>query len=174
MSTKDAYRPYLVRLGVVVVISLVFVAVFNEAVYMLQKDKSDRAPKTIQLVIPAGTAQQVADGEQVPGIPDEMQFVVGDVLEVRNEDSAVHELGPIWVPAGTTGRLVLDTVDRYSYSCSFVPSQFLGLDVRQPTTLQSRLTALSIAAPTMTIFLYIYGLLVFPIHPRQKPVQGQV
>jgi hypothetical protein len=172
MSAKNTYRPYLVRLGVVAVISFVFVALFNEAVYMLQKDKSDRAPKTIQLVIPAGTAEKVAKGEGVPGIPDEMQFVIGDVLEVRNEDSADHQLGPIWVPAGTTGRLVLDTADRYQYNCSFVPSQFLGLDVRQPTTLQSRLTAIYIAGPTMTIFVFIYGLLVFPIKPRQKSAQG--
>ncbi len=161
MSNKNAYWPYLVRLGVVALISFAFVAIFNEVVYLLQKDKSDRPPKTITLVIPAGTAQRVANGEAVPGIPDEMQFVVGDVLAVRNEDSANHQLGPIWVPAGATGSLVLDTADRYSYSCSFVPSQFLGLDVRQPTTLQSRLTALSIAAPTMTVLLYIYGLLYF-------------
>jgi hypothetical protein len=172
MSVKSAYRPYLVRLGVVAAISFVFVALFNEAVYILQKDKSDRPPRTIQLVIPAGTADRVAKGEDVPGIPDQMQFVVGDVLEVRNEDITDHQLGPIWVPAGTTGRMVLNTADRYSYSCSFVPSQFLGLDVRQPTTLQSRLTAIYIAAPTMTIFLYIYGLLVFPIKPRQKPAPG--
>ncbi len=165
---KPEYRPYLKRLLLVLGLSVVFVALINEGFYLLQKDKHDRAPRTLQLVIPDGTAQLVVNGESSPTIPEEMVFVVGDVLEVINEDSADHQLGPIWVPPGSTGRLVLEDANKYSYSCSFAPSRYLGVDVREPTTLKTRLTAMSLAAPPMAIFLFIYSVLVFPIKSNQK------
>jgi len=165
---KAEYRPYLKRLLITLILSLVIVGAINEGFYLLQKEKTDRAPKTVQLVIPKGTAERVAAGEPVPSLPEAMVFVVGDVLEVKNEDVVQHQLGPIWVPAGSTGRLALETADKHSYSCSFSLSRYLGVDVRQATTLGTRLTALGIAAPTMTVFLFIYGLLAFPIQPREK------
>lgn len=173
---KAEYRPYLNRLIITLILSLLIVAGINEGFYLLQKEKTDRAPETIQLVIPDGTAASVAAGEQVLAIPEAMVFVVGDVLEVKNEDVAAHQLGPIWVPAGATGSLVLETADKYSYTCSFVPNRYLGVDVRQATTLATRLTALWIATPTMTVFLFIYGLLVFPIKrpETQKKLETRV
>ena len=94
----------------------------------------DRAPQRIELVIPAGTADQIASGQAVPSIPTDMVFVVGDTLVVKNEDTASHQLGPIWVPPGTSASLNLDTANRYSYACSFQPSRYLGLDVRSRVT----------------------------------------
>ncbi|HSF80092.1 MAG TPA: hypothetical protein VLA49_02600 [Anaerolineales bacterium] len=165
---KPEYLPYIKRLIITLIIALFIVVVINEGFYLFQKEKTDRAPRTVQIVIPNGTAAQVAAGEPVPAIPEAMVFVVGDVLEVKNEDIAQHQLGPIWVPAGATGSLVLETADKYSYSCSFVPSRYLGVDVRQATTLATRLTALGIATPPMAVFLFIYGLLVFPIKRPEK------
>ena len=165
---KTDITPYLERLLVTVLISLVIVGLFNEGAYLLQKEKTDRPPKTVQLVIPAGTAERVAAGESTPSIPEKMVFVTGDVLEVKNEDKSAHQLGPVWVPAGTTGRLELGEPNKYSYSCSFSPSRFLGLDVRQPTTLGTRLAGMALAAPPMAAFFFIYGLLVFPIKAGSK------
>ena len=156
-------RPYVVRLLVVLGLSLVFVTLFNEAVYLLQKDQSDRAPKTIELVIPAGTARQVEAGEKVVSIPSEISFVVGDVLEVKNMDDVNHQLGPVWVPPGASARLEMKQAEKMAYTCSFQTTRYLGLDVRQPTTLGTRLTALAVAAPTMTSLLFVYSLLVFPV-----------
>ena len=163
MGDNFQLRPYLIRLLIVVGISLILTAAFNEGSYWLQKDKYDRAPKTIQLVIPAGTAARVAAGEDVPSIPQEMVFVLGDTLEVKNEDSATHQLGPIWVPPGTTGSIIMAQAENLAYSCSFATSRYLGLDVRQPTTLGTRFTALAIAAPTTAVLFYLYSLLIFPI-----------
>lgn len=162
------YLPYIKRLLMILAIALVFVFTINEVFYLFQKDENDRAPQTKQLVIPSGTANQVANGESSPTIPEEMVFVVGDVLEVKNEDSVDHQLGPIWVPPGTTGRLVLEDANKYAYSCSFAPSRYLGIDVREATTLETRLIALAFATPPMAIFLFIYSLLVFPIKPLHK------
>jgi len=165
---KAEYRPYLKRLMLTLLISLLLVGAVNEGFYRLQREKTDRAPKTVQIVIPKGTAAKVAAGESLPTLPEAMVFVVGDVLEVVNEDIAQHQLGPIWVPAGSTGRLVLEIADKYSYSCSFSPSNYLGVDVRQATTLATRLTALGVGVPAVAVFLFIYGLLAFPIKPPEK------
>jgi hypothetical protein len=160
---KNNLRPYLVRLGVIFAFSVILVIAFNEISYTLQKDQYDRGPKTIQIVIPQGTADRVDSGQDAVELPTEMVFVVGDVLEVANQDDVNHQLGPIWVPPGTTGSLVMENIGKLAYSCSFSTTQYLGLDIREPTTLGTRLLALSFAAPTMTALIYIYSLAARPI-----------
>lgn len=173
MTKKNSLRPYLLRFGLILVVSTIFVAVFNEAVFLLQKDPHDRAPQTIELVIPAGTAARVEAGDDDPTIPAEMVFVMGDTLLVRNEDIASHQLGPVWVPAGATASLAMSEPAKLAYSCSFSTSRYLNLDVRQPTTFGTRVTALLLAAPTMTALLFIYSLLVFPVGGK-KPKNGSL
>lgn len=176
MANKPSLHPYLTRLGLIFVVCLVSVALFNEIVFRLQKEDHDRSPQIIQLVIPVGTAERVATGEPVTEIPSEIVFVVGDVLEVVNQDFVDHELGPIWVPAGSTGRLSMDKADNLAYSCSFQETRYLGLDVREPTTLSTRLLGLSIAAPTMTALIFIYSLAAWPVSPatrKAKPASPQ-
>ncbi len=168
---KSDLTPYIKRLVVVLLLSVAIAFLINEGSYLLQRDQTDRAPRTIELVIPAGTAERVDRGEPAPGIPEKMSFVVGDVLEVRNEDTVAHQLGPVWVPPGSTGQLVLKDANRYSYTCSFSPDRYLGLDVRQGTGLATRLTGLMISAPTLAAFLFIYSLLVVPIRPRQQETE---
>jgi hypothetical protein len=168
MNGKLDIGPYLVRFVITILISVVVVAAINEGAYLFQKEKHDRPPKTIQMVIPAGTAGRLAEGESIDSIPEKMVFVTGDVLEVINQDAVSHQLGPVWVPAGATGRLELNEPNRYAYSCSFSTSRYLGLDVRQPTGLDTRLSALALAAPPTAAFLFLYGLLVFPIKPAEK------
>jgi len=48
------------------------------------------------------------------------------------------------------------------------------LDVRQPTTLGTRLTAMAVGGPPLLVFFFIYSLLVFPVKPAQKEAVGQV
>ncbi|MCI0519313.1 MAG: hypothetical protein L0Z70_03555 [Chloroflexi bacterium] len=166
----QTYWPYIVRLAVTLMVAVVLVAAFNEATYLLQKEPYDRAPQTVRLVIPAGAAERTEAGEAVSEIPEKMVFMVGDELEIVNEDNVAHQLGPVWAPPGATAKMTLADANRYSYSCSFTTTKYMGLDVRMPTTLNTRLTALAIGAPSVTVFLFIYGLLVFPIRPR--PARG--
>jgi hypothetical protein len=167
---RPEFRPYLIRLLVVFAISLAAMLVVVEGAYLLQRDETDRAPQTIQIVVPEGAAQRVENGEMLDILPENTVFVIGDVLEVVNQDSTDHQLGPIWVPAGGTGRVTLEEANKFSYSCSFTPSRYLGLDVKKPTTLQTRMTGLSISVPTTAAFLFIYSLLVFPI--KARPAQA--
>lgn len=161
-------RPYLLRLGIIFVISLLITIAFNEISYALQKDQHDRAPKTVQLVIPKGTAKDVEAGKNLDSLSEDLVFVVGDVLEVVNQDDVSHQLGPIWVPPGTTGSLVMADIGKLAYSCSFSTTQYLGLDIREPTTLGTRLVALSFAAPTMTALIFVYSLAALPIKDKEE------
>jgi len=165
---KPEYKPYLVRLLVVFLISTVAMLVVTEGAYLLQKEDTDRPPKTIQIVIPAGASDRIEAGENIDTLPENLVFVIGDTLEVVNQDSVNHELGPIWVPAGSTGRLVLEEASKFSYSCTFAPNNYLGLDVKKPTTWMTRLTGLAISVPTTMAFLFVYGLLVYPIGGKEK------
>jgi hypothetical protein len=155
-------------LGIVLVIATLVAIVINESAFFFQRESYDRAPKTIEMVIPAGTAARVAAGEAPVGLPSEMTFVVGDVLKVKNEDSSAHELGPLVVPPGTTASLVMQTVDNLAYSCSFQPDGYLGLDVRKATTLGTRLIGLSLTAPTLGALMFLYSLVVFPVGQKKK------
>ena len=107
-------------------ISLAFVVLLSEVSFQFQKDKVARAPDIIELVIPSGTADRIAQGEPVPSIPAEMDFLTGDVLTVVNSDNVDHQLGPVWVPPGTSASLRLDQAEKFANSCSFQPRGILG------------------------------------------------
>lgn len=163
MGTKKKSRPYLKRLVIVLLISSAFVLAFNEITYYFSKDSNDRAPEAVEIVIPAGTAQKVAQGEPVIAIPDDLTFVVGDVLEVVNQDTSDHQLGPLVIPAGRTASLALDIPEKQSYSCSFQSTQYLSLDVRAATTIGDRIIAFTLGVPTLAALLFLYSLAAMPI-----------
>jgi hypothetical protein len=166
-------RPYLIRLAIVMAISLVFAFLFNEITFLISKDPSDRAPKTISLVIPAGTAARIESGDEIRIFPDEITFVVGDTLEVVNEDSEPHQMGPVFVPPGTTGSMILNQAEKMSVDCSFQSSRYLGLDIRPATTLGTRLTGLFITAPTLAALIFLYSLAASPIKPADQTPQPE-
>ncbi len=166
---KALVRKYLKRLLIVSLISFVMVFAFSEIAFYFQRDRSiNRSPQTITLVIPAGTAQKVEAGGEIPEIPSEMTFVLGDVLEVKNEDTVTHQLGPLYVPPGSSAALPLNEADHFTLGCSFQTNQYLDMDVREPTTIQTRLVALFTAGPATILFLYLNSLLFFPIHSHEE------
>ena len=95
-----------------------------------------------------------------------MDFVVGDVLVVKNQDSVSHQLGPTFVPPGASATLKLDEANDDSYACSFQPSRNLGIVVRARVTLETRLQALLLAAPPMAILIALYSLIVWPVRKK--------
>jgi hypothetical protein len=126
-----------------------------------------RPPGRIELVIPAGTAAQVAHGEKPPTIPDSLSFVVGDTLVVKNEDSSDHQLGPLWIPAGSSASLKLDQVEKYAFTCSFQPTKYFGLDVNEPLTPLTRMEGILFAGIPMGALLSVYSLVAWPTKRRE-------
>ena len=143
-------------------VSVVLVLIMGEVANRIIPD-AGRAPQDVLLVIPAGTAEKVARGEAEPNLPEQMRFVTGDVLIVQNDDVVDHELGPLFIPAGTRASLTLEEAAHYDYSCSFHPSQFLGLAVSEATDLNVRIIAVLYVAPATALFIFIYSLALKPL-----------
>jgi hypothetical protein len=108
---------------------LVFGVVISEMTFYFLNTGETRPPESVELVIPAGTADRVARGESDPTLPSTMVFVAGDTLVVKNLDSVVHELGPLVIPSGTSASMKLDSEQNYAFTCSFEPSKYIGLNV---------------------------------------------
>ncbi len=160
-------RNLLVRVVVCVAIGLAVSLLISEGGYLFAKDRLDRGPESIVLVIPRGTADKVSAGQSEPSLPPEMSFVQGDTLVVKNEDTISHQLGPVWVPAGASGSMVMDTVNTFSYECSFEPSHYLGVNIYPSVTWGTRLQAiLVLGLPTIGMLL-VYSF-VFN-QPKRKP-----
>src|SRR5918995_2039382 len=138
------------------------VGVLVSEVPFLFLQETARPPRAIVLTIPAGTSEQIARGEQPPTIPENMMFVVGDRLVVKNEDSADHKLGPLWIPANSSAQLALDQEESLAYECSFQPGKYFGLDVREPLTPRTRLFGIIYVALPMAILFGLYSLVVTP------------
>ena len=154
---------YLKRFFVVLVSTIIVIWLANEVVYFFQKADTDRAPMTVEILIPEGTAERIAADDPTSDLPDDMVFVLGDTLVVNNQDIASHELGPIFVPPQTSASMRLDTADRYTLSCSFTPSRYFGLNVKKPTTTLTRLVGLLYAVPPTTLLFFFYSLVVKPV-----------
>lgn len=167
------WAPYVRRFLLVLTISVVAVFLISEIGIRLQHENSTRAPQTVELTIPAGTAAKVEAGLEPPDIPSEMVFVLGDVLLVHNQDSVAHTLGPLLMPPGASASMPLDQAANLALSCSFTTSQYLGLDVKPPTTLSTRLVALAFAVPPTAAMFYLYSFLAFPLKVPAESQQGK-
>lgn len=166
---------YINRFLFVLALSILAVWLISELGVRLQADETTARPaQVVELVIPAGTAAQVAAGADAFDIPQEMSFVLGDVLVVRNEDEVAHNLGPLFIPAGSSASMPLNEADHFAFTCSFSASRYLGLSVRPPTTLLTRLLGIAFAAPPTAALIFVYSLIVFPIKPKEESIKGAV
>ncbi len=134
--------------------------VMNEITFQFLRNDASRAPEKIELVIPKGTGEKIAQGSVEPTIPEGMVFVIGDVLTVINQDGINHQLGPLYIPAGTSASLTFDIADKYSYSCSFVPDKTFGLDVQLPVTPMTRLTGAIFAGLPLGALIALYSFVI--------------
>jgi hypothetical protein len=163
-------RIILKRILFSLLIGLAIGVLINEVTFLFLRETA-RPPQVIELVIPDGTAEGIARGEASPAIPDSMTFVVGDTLLVRNDDTADHELGPLWIPAGSSASLPLDAVQSYAYSCSFQPGNYFGLDVREPLTAGTRLYGILYSGIPLGGLIALYSL-VMPSKKKNDPQEN--
>lgn len=160
MLDKSLTRALGRRLLFSFLLAAAFLLLFSEAAYRLMRSPDERGPQTIEITIPKGTAERITMGMPVPTIPDDMIFVIGDTLLVNNQDVVPHQLGPLWIPANGSASLQMQRVDDYVYSCTFQPTKYLGFTVRTATTWQSRLAALWYGTIPLTMFIFVYSLMV--------------
>jgi hypothetical protein len=158
MSTRNLL---IKRILIASALGLLIGLIVSEVPFLFLQETA-RAPREIVLTIPAGTAEQVARGEQPPSLPENMTFVVGDRFVVKNEDSVDHKLGPLWIPANSSAQLSLDQEENLAYECSFQPDKYFGLDVREPLTPRTRLFGILYVAIPMAILIALYSLVLVP------------
>ena len=153
------------RIVVSMLIGIVFSIVISELSFIILHETA-REPQEIILTIPAGTAEKVARGEQPPSIPQDMIFVVGDTLVVKNEDLVDHKLGQLWIPANSSASLSLNEVQNMAFECSFQSGNYFGLDVRQPLTLGTRVYGILYAGIPIGMLVALYSF-VFPTKKKE-------
>lgn len=160
MIPKSKVKSFLLRSAIGILIGMIFGFIISEVTYNLTPNKQDatRPPQTFNLVIPYGTADQVKEGIGNNSLPTRMDLVAGDVLMVKNEDKVAHQMGPLFIPPGTSSALKLDNASDYSYECSFNPTKKLGLNVQPRLDNGMRLEGImTIGLPTgMMLALYSY------------------
>jgi len=163
----SSIRKIVVRVILALVIGLVSGFAISEISYLVLREES-RAPEVVDLIIPAGTSVEVAKGKVPPSIPEGMRFVVGDTLVVRNNDSVDHQLGPLWIPPGNTASMVLDREQNFIFACSFQPSNYFGLDVREPVTIWTRLGGILFSGIPLGAILALYSFIMWPISRQDE------
>jgi hypothetical protein len=81
------FKNLFVKRMVLSMIAGLLVGLILSEVTFLFLGQTAREPKTITVVVPAGTAELVAHGEQPPSLPEDMTFVTGDTLVINNQDT---------------------------------------------------------------------------------------
>src|SRR5215216_190832 len=148
MSRNQIFK----RIVISILIGLLLGVAITEIPFLFLRDTA-RPPHEITLVIPKGTADQVARGEKPPSIPENMVFVVGDTLVVKNEDVVDHKLGPVFIPASSSAQLSLNQEEMLAYECSFQPGRYFGLDVHEALTVGTRIYGIVYAGLPLGILI---------------------
>ncbi|MEZ5379350.1 MAG: hypothetical protein R2733_22815 [Acidimicrobiales bacterium] len=83
-------------------------------------------PVTYKYIIPNGTGERIEAGEPVQIVPARLDINVGDSIEIVNNDSQGHNVGPFFVGEGETVSQTFPSPAEYIDACTVHPSgQFM-------------------------------------------------
>ena len=77
---------------------------------------------TYRFVIPAGTGERIDAGDPVDIVPARLEILVGDTIEIVNDDDRGHRVGPFFVGEGETARQTFPSPAEFVDTCSIHPS----------------------------------------------------
>ena len=92
-------------------------------------DVDDDAEFDVDYLIPLGTADRIAAGEEVEIVPQELVMKVGESIRIVNDDEVGHVVGVFYVGAGETLTQRFDSPGELSGECSVHPSGSFTLRV---------------------------------------------
>lgn len=142
-------------------------ALMTEVAYLFLKTEN-REPTLVEIQIPLGTAQLMRDGKDPEILPKDMRFVVGDILQVVNNDNENHQLGPLYIPANSSASLKLNSEENLIVECSFQSTKFVGLTIQEPVTWWTRVRGYFFAGFPMGMLFAVYSGLLGSKKKRQN------
>ncbi len=163
MVSTHFRKRLLMRLLISFGIALIFGTIISEGTFRMMAGDEGRDPQVYEIIVPSGTAERVEQGLPIPSIPESMVFYEGDEIVVVNQDVTSHQLGPIWVPPGTSGKLSLDKPIHYDLACTFQPSNTLGLEVRSRLTAGIRAQGIIAIGIPSAVLLWLFSIVIVPI-----------
>jgi plastocyanin len=86
-------------------------------------------PVTHEYVIPFGTSQRIAGGEQIAIVPQQLDVAVGDTIRIRNDDAFGSQVGIFHVGAGETVTMKFTTPGTLTGACDVHPSGEFTINV---------------------------------------------
>jgi hypothetical protein len=89
-------------------------------------------PGTVDIVVPAGTADQLDTGEVVEVVPPVVHLEPGEALELDNRDSRLHVVGALRAEPGETTRQEFPSEGRYVVRTSLRSDGILTVLVVDP------------------------------------------
>ena len=98
--------------------------------------------RAVTYVIPPGTAARLKSGELAGVLPPAIHLTVGirDLLVLTNDDTVVHQLGPVILGPRQTYRIPFRRPGRFQYACSLHAAGTLTLLIDpEPTAGLARL-----------------------------------
>jgi plastocyanin len=118
-----------IRWLVVVMACAAFTACSSDDGGALIEAEAEATAADYQYLIPAGTADRIADGELVEILPAELAVNVGEVIRIVNEDDEGHFVGIFFVGAGETVTQRFASPGEFVGQCTVHPSGQLSLKV---------------------------------------------
>lgn len=93
-------------------------------------------PGGLTLVIPEGAAAKLdyPTIDSAIEVPTDLVFAQGEVLVIRNEDSAANRAGPWVLAAGETLRMRFETTGEFYYLCTVDESESVSITVVESRT----------------------------------------
>ncbi|MDJ0961524.1 MAG: hypothetical protein QNJ88_12765 [Acidimicrobiia bacterium] len=125
----EARRHRVLWLGIGVILMLGACGA-DEAGPLIERGDEAAAADYLYL-IPDGTAELMAEGEQVEIIPGNLDVRVGEVIRVVNEDDEGHFVGIFYVGPGETVTQRFASPGEFEGNCTIHPSGRLVLTVRE-------------------------------------------
>ncbi len=88
-------------------------------------------PRTVHLVVEAGTQDRVNAGEKVVMMPSYMELRVGDTLFIENKDAVPQWVGPYLVGPGNSFSFTYGSPGRFAGFCPLADGQTYEIVVKE-------------------------------------------
>ncbi|MEZ5136344.1 MAG: hypothetical protein R2699_15135 [Acidimicrobiales bacterium] len=124
--TEPRHRP---RTGLALGIVAGALALVAIVVGVIAFAGGSKEPFEYKVVVPVGTAERIAGGEEVTLIDAQIDLAVGDRIVIDNQDDEVHQVGPFPVRPGETFEHTFTAPGRFEGLCTLHPDDAVVITI---------------------------------------------